>query len=191
MGDFNKEDSYRNLERVNFWISNCDTKASFILALAGIFLTVFFSSDLIKSSFKKILNEILRLNAIDIKLIIISFIVIAIGTTLFFIIRCIFNLLNTLTAKINPTIFSEQSITANSFLFFGTIATRGFEGYKNGLDNLSELELVNDINSQTYINSKICSAKFSSYNKAIEDVKLAVFSFIVTSIFMFIFDNIS
>lgn len=190
MGSFDKEDSYKNLERVNFWIANCDTKASFIFALVGIFLTVFFSSDLIKSSFKKILNEILRLT-INIKVIIILFIALALGTTLFFILRCIFNLLNTLTTKINPTIFSEQSITANSFLFFSTIATRGFEGYKNGLDNLSELEIVNDINSQTYINSKICSAKFSTYNKAIEDVKLAFISFIVTSTLLFIFDIIS
>ena len=29
---FNKEDAYRTLERVNFWINNCDSKSSFILA---------------------------------------------------------------------------------------------------------------------------------------------------------------
>ena len=188
MGDFDKEDSYKNLERVNFWIANCDSKASFALALVGIFLSVFLTSDLTKGCLIRLFKEILKCNGINIKSIFIIIIILTMGATFFFLIRCIFNLLNTLTAKKNQNIYLRQSITANSFLFFDSISNRVFDGYINGLNNLSESEIINDINSQTYINSKICSAKFSSYNKAIENVKLAFILFIVTSFLLFIFD---
>lgn len=33
---FNEQDLKENLDRVNMWISNCDQKASFVLAMLGV-----------------------------------------------------------------------------------------------------------------------------------------------------------
>ena len=38
------DDKYKNLERVNFWVSNCDSKVSYLLTLQGIILTIIFTS---------------------------------------------------------------------------------------------------------------------------------------------------
>ncbi|MFZ3372772.1 MAG: hypothetical protein WA131_07105 [Desulfitobacteriaceae bacterium] len=187
MREFQKEDSYKNLERVNFWIANCDTKASFILALIGIFLSAFMSNDLINGSVKSLFNEISKFKPIDIKVIFIFSIIVTSGVTIFFFVRCIFNLLKTLTGKIDSPIPQEQNLSADSFLFFGSISSRGFDSYKNGWDNLSENEIVNDIDSQTYINSKICSLKFRNYNKAIGNIRLAVILFTTTIILLSVY----
>ena len=43
---FNAEELNDNLDRVNMWIGNCDQKASFILAIIGVVLSICFTSDL-------------------------------------------------------------------------------------------------------------------------------------------------
>lgn len=45
---FNEQDLKENLDRVNMWISNCDQKASFILAMLGVGITILFTSDFVK-----------------------------------------------------------------------------------------------------------------------------------------------
>ena len=41
------DDKYKNLERVNFWVSNCDSKVSYLLTLQGIILTIIFTSNFV------------------------------------------------------------------------------------------------------------------------------------------------
>lgn len=47
-----------NLDRVNMWIGNCDQKASFILAIIGVVLSICFTSD--SDPFKYIKNDIVN-----------------------------------------------------------------------------------------------------------------------------------
>lgn len=42
-----KEHADRTYEQVSGWINNCDSKASILLALIGVFLTIVFTSDFI------------------------------------------------------------------------------------------------------------------------------------------------
>lgn len=47
-GSFEKNDYYLNLDRVNEWLKNADSKTSFILTFVGIFITLLFSNKNVK-----------------------------------------------------------------------------------------------------------------------------------------------
>jgi len=40
----NKDDIYKNLENINSWINNSDTKASIVLGLNGVILSIIFTN---------------------------------------------------------------------------------------------------------------------------------------------------
>ncbi|AZR74071.1 hypothetical protein BBF96_12090 [Anoxybacter fermentans] len=180
----NKDDSYRNLDRVNNWISNCDTKTSFILAFIGVFAGILFTSNLISNIFTKILKALseLKLEYIQGTLSIFSFL--SLIFFIFFLSKGTIKLLNALTANIN--IFEDEDFVTNSNLFFGSISTKNFQDFRQEINQLSEEDLLKDIDSQTYINSIICTIKFKNYNAGIKNIKYSLLFFLILIILEFL-----
>lgn len=70
-----------------------------------------------------------------------------------------------LIAKIDCTEMKEESLELDSKVYFENISKNNtYKGYKEKLYSLDEVSLMNDLTSQIYINSCICTAKFKRYN---------------------------
>mgnify|MGYP007038901753 FL=1 len=84
---------------------------------------------------------------------------------------CIFYLFKCLEGKINSSVFSEKDLQTESLLFFQTIAKKSFKQYKTDIKHINEKKIFEDYLSQIYINSKICTVKFTNYNKGLKLLK--------------------
>lgn len=180
MSEFKNEDRYKNLDRVNTWVANCDAKASYLLTLLGVVFTIIATSgssvfgDVFAYQFSATygLDAILRfLEAI----------------ALYLCLSCLLKALNdvyhVLFAKIDSSIDAQQGLISNSVLFFGTIEQRSFIDFSNQCKALTEGQLQAQIDSQVYINSKICQLKFKNYNTGL---KFCRYAFIVGLVFLVI-----
>lgn len=176
---YTKEDSYKNLDRVNFWISNCDSKASFVLAFLGIFIGVFFTSDFIYDNLKTLGNEILKFEVSDFKFFIGLLSLISLLIFIFKFIKAGKHTLGALTATIDPNEFSQMGVKTDSNLHFVSINAKGFNTQFQEVQSLTdENELIRDIESQVAINSKIATKKFSNYREGITYSKQSLLYFI-------------
>jgi len=156
------EDKYKNLDRVNYWISNCDSKVSYLLTLEGIILTIIFTSNYSKCLIDTFSYEFTSLNK-D------SFFRLLESLTLYvfsaMIIISLYNAYLTLRPRLNPKVFKEAGLSTKSVLFFESIANRTFAEFiatQQSYNSTNKLE--KDIDSQVFINSKICQLKFKHYN---------------------------
>lgn len=189
--DQRKEEAIRTLERINFWIGNCDTKISFALAFSGILIGAFFASSIINGSLSKLvdglfnLKSMARLGDIQMPLIIITVLVLAFFV--FFMIRSIYNLFMGIKGDIDASSYEQPGLITNSNLFFGTIDKRSFNEFKNSFEAQTSEQVLDDFLSQVYINSKRCQQKFSLYNKGVTCLIYSTVSFILLNIlFLFI-----
>jgi hypothetical protein len=169
------DDKYKNLERVNFWVTNCDSKISYLLTLQGIILTIIFTSD-----YADRLVETLSFKLTFANFGLQSFFrfieCLSLYAFIFLIVLSLYNAYSTLSARLDPKIFKEPGLTLNSVLFFETIAKRKFTDFitdQSGVTNINSNSLNNDIDSQVFINSKICQLKFKHYNLALKYCKYA------------------
>jgi cell division protein FtsW (lipid II flippase) len=175
------EKRFKKLELVNHWISNVDTKSSFVLTFYGVILTIVFASELgnkmINTFGYKCATEV---NGESIKLFFSLIVVIA-----FFIVVIItfYNIYQTLKGRADPKLYKQKGLQTDSNLFFGTIATKKYADFKEQTKDEKDKDLLNDLNSQVYINSIIANAKFKYYNRSIIWL---IISFILFLIFMII-----
>ncbi|MCD2526304.1 hypothetical protein, partial [Bacillus licheniformis] len=154
-----KEEAVQTLERINFWISNCDTKISFSLAFAGILLGGFFSSGIITGSLNKLMKGLKEIDK-DTPYLKIQYLEITTIVLVVFIILMIVSLTYLFRGKkgsIDTGVFNEADLSKDSILFFGTIQNKSFISFKNSVIEIKKDDLVNDYLSQVYINSKICN----------------------------------
>lgn len=170
------EDKYKNLERVISWIANCDSKVSYLLALLGIILTIIFTSSY---AGRLVITLSYKLTFINFGWQ--SFFRFIESLSLYtFIILILFSLYNaysTLRARLDPKIFHEPGLVINSVLFFETIANRTFAEFltdQQATTNVNSNTFDNDIDSQIFINSKICQLKFKHYNLTLKYCKIAL-----------------
>lgn len=162
---FNEQDLKENLDRVNMWISNCDQKASFVLAMLGVGITILFTSDFVKyvrkiiiAPFKTYLcDNIQNVNWLKCA-IVLSLIYVCIGVIITF-----YHLVNSLRARTDIDRFSQQGIERKSMLHYEAVANMTYDEFCT-----SEVHIINDLRSQVYINSIICTVKFKHYKKAIK-----------------------
>jgi len=159
------ENSTKKLELINQWISNCDTKSSFILTFYGVVLTIIFTStiggEMINSfSFRKS-NEFNLENIINFILLL--------NTIAFFITSTVtlYNIYSTLKGRIDATVYNQNGLKTESNIFFGSIASKTFENFENELNSENETSYLNDLNSQIFINANIVNEKFKYYNKSL------------------------
>jgi len=148
----------KRLEMVTQWISNCDTKISFVLTFYGVAITILFTSGF---DFYKILHfECTGGSFLDI----IHFFRMII-CLVFFVLLCstFYYIFKTLKARVEPNI-------KDSNIFFGLIAKKEFEDFQKEVDNETQEKLLKDVYSQIYINSKIADEKFLFYNKSLSSL---------------------
>lgn len=162
------DDKYKNLDRVINWVSNCDNKVSYLLALQGIILAIIFTSNyttcIIKTfSYNFSLVDYVRSSIFR------FFEGVCLYSFIIFNILSLYNAYLTLQARLNPTIYKENGLNTNSVLFFDSIANRKFNDFVNDQQSTStNNQLYNDIDSQVFIISKICQLKFKHYNLALK-----------------------
>lgn len=176
-----RDELERCLDRTNFWISNCDQKASVVLGFLGVFIGLIFSSDNILSSIKTVFqnlwDSITDHSCPDIfALTIVSFLLLSFCE----LCLCIRYLFDTIRAKIDPSVFKQDGLCTTSKVHYQSIITTGYKWYKQSREERDFAEELNDYYSQIYINSQICTDKFTNYNKAISTAVHFLVLFIAT-----------
>ena len=170
----NKDEKFKELERTDLWINNSDTKISYLFAVLGIVATIIFTNNSIIEIIKNSIKNLLKLDKQDIENILSIIVIITFINLLIFIVRSIYFLFKASTAKINI-----NDINKGSILFFGSIASKTIEEFKEQINNKTEEELEEDIVEQIFINAKICNEKMKNYNKAIKNLKISMLIFII------------
>lgn len=170
--DYGREDAYKTLEIINGWIGNMDAKISFALAFIGILVGYIFSNGL-PNAFEKIANvtKLSELGGVD---ILAAVIVILLYLISFASIYC---LMIAVLARI------KNSNGVESIFFFGTIGNMKLEKYKNKVDNISEKEIIADLEEQIHTNSRICTKKAEWYNRGIRFLIITIFLWFACTIF--------
>jgi|GEM_PF-733159 len=190
--NFTKEDSYKNLDRANFWIQNADSKTSFVLAFVGVFLTLFFSSNAILGgikSAKELLSNIFGTEKeqaiVYFPSLVILMVVLAVVSLVLFVI-CLIRGINNLFSALTATVNAPEAEKSN--LFFGSIQKKRNGEFQEELGNLSSDDLLWDINTQTHINSQIAMKKFQFYNKGLNLIKRSFVFFIGFIVIVYLFN---
>jgi hypothetical protein len=156
------ESSTKKLELINQWISNCDTKSSFILTFYGVILTIIFTSTVggtMIDSLSYVKDE--KVNK-DSCLHFMIFIL----TIGFFITSIItfYQIYLTLKGRVDSKIYKQAKLNVDSNIFFGSIALKSFDEFQIQSLTQTEDDYLNDLNSQIFINSNIVTKKFKHYN---------------------------
>lgn len=160
-GIYSIDDAYRNLDNINLWIVNSDTKASIILGLIGVLFTIIFSNANFLILLIKLINEIFD----NIMFSDIIYLVIMIFSIALFI-NGIYKLILVLIPKLKLNINNEKSI-----LYFESICSfESVNDFKHKVYHIKKVELLDDLLNQIYINSNICSKKFNNYNAGLRSV---------------------
>ena len=143
------DDEFKTLEIINFWIANCDTKTSILLAIYGVVLSLSLSSDKIR---------LLR------NIVVACFATQSMGNVLYFIFLLtsigifffgLYKLIRVLLPKID--------LQNPSVMFFGSVARiPSLNEYKLKVDTISDEELHKDLLGQIYAAAKICNQKFQN-----------------------------
>jgi len=180
------EDAQRNLDRITNWIGNCDAKISFILAFLGAIFALVFSDDGTLESIQSAINKSFYFRSWVDLIIGITLIVLFLLFIISSIITFIFLILG-LRGRIDIKVFKENGLETNSIIFWGRISKNNFEEYKNNLDSITEESIYNDLVSQIYINSKICSLKFENYNKSLKYVIIAIIAIVLFKVISYMF----
>lgn len=150
----------RCLDRTNMWIGICDQKASFLLALVGVVITIIFTSGAILKIMEVLVNPFIAYWRDDVG----SFcfwctldaVLLIVGLVLAFV--SMVYLLLCLMAKTDYSRFQQPGMEQKSHLFFGHIASMSYDEFCH-----TDVDKFNDMRSQVYTNSIICSDKFKNY----------------------------
>lgn len=186
-----KEDAYRNFDLINSGIKNIDFKISFLLIFVGIFIAflsfngkpeIFNAIPII--DFKNITNfpikDLINLNfgqLFPILVVIILYIL---------IISCFLLLLIALKGKTSHKFYKEYKLKSDNLLSFENISNMNYAIYKRKCKTLNNYELINDINSQTYINSIICNFKYKLYFYSMKLLIVSIVLYFICKILNFL-----
>ena len=188
---YSKDDAYKTLDITNMWIENVDSKISYALAFIGILLGFIITKDkpidigdtvvdilektsMFLASSNRVFNITIEKNILALVLLT------ALTTTA---IISIIYLLIALKGNIGLDEYNEDGLNIESNIFWGSISKKRYIDFKNEVTNINENDLINDITSQIFINSKICNKKFENYNKGIRYI---IFTVIIFFIYNFI-----
>lgn len=154
---YKKEDAYQTLGIINTWISNLDTKVSFALALIGVLTSMIFSEGL-PNAFQRVteISKLAELNGGEIiaAILVFSLYLVSFVSILYFMLA--------IMAKIKNT------NNAQSIFFFGSLSGMEPLQYKDIVKNMTEQQIIEDLEEQIHTNSIICSKKAKCYNTGIK-----------------------
>ena len=177
-----KDDLKHTYDTVNAWLSNCDQKASILLAVVGVVITVLVTSDFLKGlrsiifgPFVKYWTEETELGFLWSRFTVFVLIVIAAGM----LITSCYYLFKTIWANIDYDKMREENpdLVEKSFIFWGTVSAMSYDDFKR-----ENVNYVDDLKSQIYVNSKIAMAKFKNYNEGLHWFK----SLLLVSVMLFV-----
>lgn len=178
---FNEQDLKDNLERVNFWIENCDQKASFILAILGVGIAAGFSVDAFKAIRNHIVGPILTAQDIPWLQIVIA---LFLFTAFACVIASLWMLLLSLQAKTDLSRFSQPGMQSNSMYHYETVNNRNYSSFVE-----DKVNVINDLRTQVYVNSIICTSKFNHYKCGVKLLQTALIPSIISVILAFFYDK--
>ena len=177
-----KEELQYTSDTINMWTNNCDQKASILLAIIGVIITILVSSDFMKYLRICIFAPFLdywtgnsefvfswsRFNVLFLLLI----------SAIMLIMSCHY-LFKTISANIDYQKMRKENpkLVNKSNIFFGEISKMTYEDFKK-----DEINYLEDLKSQIYVNSKIASNKFRYFNKSLDWFKFLLW----VSIMLFI-----
>lgn len=148
----NVETMQNTLDRIVEFINNCDTKASIILALIGVIITIIFSGN-VPGNFLQMYGNAKELSSFGSVLYIVLCIaaVIAVAAGMILLVSVLF-------ARVTGS-------SKDSKIYFGDIAENASdENYIEKVKSMTLNMYMEDIARQIYINSKICRKKYHFYN---------------------------
>jgi len=181
IGKFNNmeniEKATKKLDSINQWISNCDTKSSFVLTFFGVVLTIIFTSkvgeEMISSFSFQNADEVNQKTVFNFFLVLISS---------FFIISSLitfYHIYLTLKGRINDKVYGQNALNTDSNIFFRSIASKTFENFEKESNSEDKSKYLNDLNSQVFINANIVTLKFKHYNKSLLWMSISLITFLV------------
>ena len=166
MAAFEKEDAIKTLEIVNSWTSNCDTKVEITLGGFAILSGFLLSSDFVQ----KFLGIVQRALAVPVSVCNIVYVMLLFASIVVALIG-VYNLVMVLF----PTI-----VKADSIMFFASVARfNGLEEYLTKAKETKEDELMDDILTQIYHASCICSKKFERQKKGLRLLLIGTMAFVI------------
>lgn len=165
----------QTLERNIGFVTNCDNKASIVLTIVGVLLTIILTNDGLKEIFR-IVNHCIEANTIGSKIYLLCF-VIATGI----LILGISKLGNVLVAKVSEKECEIEN--RNSKIFFGDIQkNETCESYKKDFRIMKNTDLLDDLIEQIYINARIANLKYTKFNKGFKITLIGFMLFVVVLI---------
>lgn len=150
--------------------ANCDTKASFLLAILGLVVSSLVSFEPLHMFIKRVLDDYsITISNVDwmITINMVCYLLSALGILIVF-----FLLLCTLVARLQSNNFS--------LLFFKTISAVSDDIYKKKVNEMTTNDLYSDFTHQIHTCSCICAKKYKYFNAAISVTKVTVLLLAIT-----------
>lgn len=147
----------QTLERNIGFVNNCDNKASIMLSVIGVLLTIFLTNDGLKKLLS-IIESCIKAKMLWDFIYLICFVVSVFITAL-----GIFNLGSVLVAKTTEKAKGLEEMDSRIF-FTGIRKNREFLDYQNKFYLMDNKELLDEIIAQIYINADIAVQKYRKYN---------------------------
>lgn len=160
-----------SLDRINDWIKNCDTKASIMIAVIGVCLTMLADDSVID-----LVKNIVVFIASDINIFKLIYIIIVVLLLLSFLFG-FFLLVFTLNPIVKTNVKTDNITNSNSVYFFGSIANMKFSNYSSNYSKVVENPdlQIESLKQQVYVNSHIATKKYKLFRKGLY---FSFFSFI-------------
>lgn len=169
---YSKDDAERLLSDVHAQIQHADNKASVLLAFLGIIVGLTLNTFLV-------LKRINFTSHFAISLFAIFFFILFLASLLTSLIFEIF----VLTARYDISKFKQHGIEKHVF-YFGYIGKVGYKKFITDLEDLSEEDILQEINAQIVVNSYIANKKYRFFNLALASSVVVLISAIAATILM-------
>lgn len=154
------------LNRIIEWVKTCDNKATTLLSITALILTILLAGDYIMTGMQTILSTAFDSNCTEPSvsgiLAVVCF-ALAIGLLLASLICCIL----VVRAKPNEDLDKDPSVKKDSLIHFNHISELSYPQFKESLNEESEDVFLEDLKSQIHINAVRCAGKFKTFNIAL------------------------
>lgn len=150
------------MKRTDMWITSCDSKASILLGIIGVILTIIFTTGSANNMY-----EMARHIFSNCELPFVCIWAFMLLLAVAFYCKAFFHIINVVLARLDKSKFKQDCLKEKSNIFFGSISEKQYKEYKEDFENQDLAGHLNDVLSQVYINSCIAKEKHKHYNKSL------------------------
>ena len=176
-----RDNLIQRLDRHLDWIKSCDTKASIVIAGAGIFLSIFTAEHSI-SMLNQIISRVIRNISFGNFIYLLGFLF-CWGIFLYGA-YCLIRVLVPMMKK--DVIIFQHGTYENSLYYFESADDKKYSEFKEKMLEETEEDEIEDLISQVYMNAKICSSKYKFYKKGIKYTFIVISGILVLYIIVII-----